>query len=303
MKINYKCFVCGKICKDLFSLTSHINRNKKDHNLTTKEYFDKYLKEATDGICKLCGKDTKYKGFTTGYNDYCSEKCLMNSEQMKEKIRVGMANSKYYQETLKSDAYHKHLSEGIKNSDYIKDTVKTKEYRDNMSKSVKNSEKFKIAHNTDTYRELRSKIMTKNIQEGKIACHYKYDDILFFSKPEVAYYIWLKNHNIDFKYQNKTLTYEFDGKIKTYIPDFEVEGELVEIKGLHFFEDKNPNKKMINPYKRNDKPEKVKYRDELMEAKHQCMIKNNVKIITDYTIYMNYITENFGENYLETLKI
>lgn len=303
MKIDYKCSVCGKICKDLFGLTSHINRNKKDHNLTTKEYFDKYLKETTDGICKLCGKDTKYKGFTTGYNDYCSEKCLMNSEQMKEKIRVGMANSKQYQETLKSDDYHKHLSEGIKNSDYIKITVKTKEYRDNMSKSVKNSEHHKKSHNTPEYLKNLSERTTKAIKEGKMSSKYKYDDILFFSKPEVAYYIWLKNHNIDFKYQNKTLTYEFDGKIKTYIPDFEVEGELVEIKGLHFFEDKDPNKKMINPYKRNDKPEKVKYRDELMEAKHQCMIKNNVKIITDYTIYMNYINENFGVNYLETLKI
>jgi hypothetical protein len=300
MKIEYKCSVCGKICKDLFGLTSHINR-KKDHNLTTKEYFDKYLKKDTDGICKLCGKDTKYKDFITGYNEYCSEKCLMNSEEMKEKIRVGMKNSKSYQKTLKSDDYHKHLSEGIKNSDYIKTTVKTKEYRDNMSKSVKNSEKHKKSHNTPEYLKNLSERTTKAIKEGKMSSKYKYDDILFFSKPEVAYYIWLKNHNIDFKYQNKTLTYEFDGKIKTYIPDFEVEGELVEIKGLHFFEDKDPNKKMINPYKRNDEPEKVKYRDDLMEAKHQCMIKNNVKIITDFTIYMNYIYENFGENYLEML--
>lgn len=38
---------------------------------------------------------------------------------------------------------------------------------------------------------------------------------------------------------------------------------------------------MINPFGRKDDPEIVKYRDDIMEAKHQCMIENHVKIITD----------------------
>ena len=38
---------------------------------------------------------------------------------------------------------------------------------------------------------------------------------------------------------------------------------------------------MINPFVRKDDPEIVKYRDDIMEAKHQCMIENHVKIITD----------------------
>ena len=45
-----------------------------------------------------------------------------------------------------------------------------------------------------------------------------------------------------------------------------------EIKGDHFFKDKNYNNKMICPFDHSQ--------DALYEAKHQCMLKNNVIIIT-----------------------
>lgn len=46
---------------------------------------------------------------------------------------------------------------------------------------------------------------------------------------------------------------------------------------------------MINPFKRNDLSEIVNFRDSIMEAKHQCMIKNNVKIITKFDTFIEYI--------------
>lgn len=48
---------------------------------------------------------------------------------------------------------------------------------------------------------------------------------------------------------------------------------------------------MINPY---DRTEDAKY-----EAKHQCMIENNVKIITDCSVYIEYVKNNYGKDYLE----
>ena len=50
-----------------------------------------------------------------------------------------------------------------------------------------------------------------------------------------------------------------------------VNNELHEIKGLHFFINRNPLNEMCNPY--NHK------KDKIAEAKHQCMIKNNVIIL------------------------
>jgi hypothetical protein len=50
-----------------------------------------------------------------------------------------------------------------------------------------------------------------------------------------------------------------------YEPDFLINGQLIEIKGDHFFNEKG---ELINPYN-----------NKLMIEKQNCMIKNNVKIL------------------------
>lgn len=71
-----------------------------------------------------------------------------------------------------------------------------------------------------------------------------------------------------------------------YFPDFKVFNTLVEIKGPHFF-DKNGS--MINPF---DRTQDAKY-----EAKHQCMIKNNVHIIINCDTYIKYVEDNYSKNF------
>lgn len=45
---------------------------------------------------------------------------------------------------------------------------------------------------------------------------------MFDSAPEIAYYIWLTDHNIDFEYHpmNKNMKFLIDGKEYYYEPDF-----------------------------------------------------------------------------------
>lgn len=38
------------------------------------------------------------------------------------------------------------------------------------------------------------------------------------------------------------------------------------------------------------------------EAKHQCMIKNNVKIITDFKIFFEHVHNKYGKTYLSNFK-
>lgn len=72
------CEECGKICKNKQGLGTHIH-----YNHTNKEYYDKWLKENHEGICKICGKETKFIGIKAhGYSNYCSKKCI--SHQTKE---------------------------------------------------------------------------------------------------------------------------------------------------------------------------------------------------------------------------
>ena len=123
---------------------------------------------------------------------------------------------------------------------------------------------------------------------------YKYNNFTFDSLPELAIYIWCKDHNIDFQYQpNITFEYEFDGKYHIYEPDFLIEGKLIEIKGDQFFKDDGT---MQNPWDHSQ--------DALYEAKRQCMLKNMVEIwkSKDYKKYLRYITHTYGKDYLRQFK-
>ena len=120
---------------------------------------------------------------------------------------------------------------------------------------------------------------------------YRYRDIFFDSSWELSYYIYLIDNGFDVIYQPED-HFEFNGK--KYIPDFKVNGELHEIKGEQFFD----GDKMVNPYDRS--PEQ----DEIYEAKHQCMIKNGVKIIRedDLKPVFEYIKEKYTDDYVKLFK-
>lgn len=89
MKINYKeqCAICGKIC----DVKNHI----KEHNIQSKDYYDKYIKLPDEGICKTCGNVTKFISMYCGYRIYCSNKChgqdkesqKLHSQQLKNKTK------------------------------------------------------------------------------------------------------------------------------------------------------------------------------------------------------------------------
>ena len=299
--MNYKCAICGIVYKNASALTAHVVIK---HKLNSKEYYDKYLKKPGEGICPICGKTTRYTRLSTGYKKFCSIKCSRQSEEVLNNIREGMENSEHWQEVLKSEEYRKNLSEGHKNCEYVKKYMKTKEYSDKLSKALRSSSKFKKSRQSKKYRQMLSLNASKRAKEGRAKIHYKFNEILFASKWELAYYIWLKEHNINFKYQLDAIEYEFEGMKKHYVPDFEVNGKIQEIKGLHFFENCDPTKRMINPYRRKtDTPDVVKRRDDLMEAKHQCMIRNNVEIITDCSKYIEYVETKYGNTFFEEHKI
>lgn len=117
-----------------------------------------------------------------------------------------------------------------------------------------------------------------------------YDNVQFDSFPEIAYYIWLKDHNIKFEYQPKTVfKYSYDGKDHFYHPDFLLvkENQFIEIKSSSSF----IYGKMVCHFDRS--------LDGLMEAKHQCMLNNNVYIMLteEYMQYIKYVEKKFGRNF------
>lgn len=146
--------------------------------------------------------------------------------------------------------------------------------------------------NVNQLKEVREKIYKTCMERyGKLwnTYKYKYDNIKFDSGWELIYYIWLKDHDVNFEYHPK-INFDYideNGKNSKYEPDFLIDNKLYEIKGDHFF---NEQKQLINPYDKN-KP--------ICFKKQQCMIDNGVKILTSIDLkdsfdYFNTLNLNLS---------
>lgn len=145
--------------------------------------------------------------------------------------------------------------------------------------------------------QVKKKVAQNRKNKRTFSTNYKYNNIIFDSSYELCYYIWLRDNGIDFEYQppNCTFDYEYEGETHTYFPDFKIGDRIVEIKGLHFFKNKDINEVMINPYNRSQ--------DGLAEAKHQCMIKNGIELLTECGKYIKYVKNKYGKNFIKELKV
>ena len=70
--MNYTCKICNREFKTMRALSYHIHFS---HNMSGKEYYDKFFKKENDGICAYCGKPTPFLGLADGYQKYCCAKC------------------------------------------------------------------------------------------------------------------------------------------------------------------------------------------------------------------------------------
>lgn len=114
----------------------------------------------------------------------------------------------------------------------------------------------------------------------KVEC----DSLSFDSSWEVIVYQYCQEHNIPCEYQPEIkLIYEYEGGTHVYQPDFLINNKIYEVKGDQFFD----GDKMVNPYDRS--------KDGIFEAKHQCMIKNNIIILRKEDIERILSGENIFE--------
>lgn len=123
---------------------------------------------------------------------------------------------------------------------------------------------------------------------------YIYDGIHFDSKPEIAFYVWLKDHGVDFKYQpDECFNYEFDGMNRRYFPDFKVGDRFYEIKGDHMISESGT---WICPWNHSH--------DAQYDAKRKCAEANGVVVLTsnEYAKYLKYIDEKYGRGWLDQFK-
>ena len=160
-------------------------------------------------------------------------------------------NSQFCQDKVKTTNFERYGCENVFQSDIIKKKIKQT-----------NLEKYGVENYAQTNEF--TKYHRKQIE---------YDDLTFDSSWEVIVYQYCKENNIPCEYQpDITFEYEYGGKEHYYHPDFLINGKLYEVKGDHFFD----GDKMICPFDRS--------KDELFEAKYQCMLHNSVIFIRNNEI-------------------
>jgi hypothetical protein len=76
------CQICNKEIKSY----THI----KKHKISSKEYFDTYIRKENEGYCLNCGKETTFISITNGYHDYCSKICsgIINNQKQEVKDKI-----------------------------------------------------------------------------------------------------------------------------------------------------------------------------------------------------------------------
>lgn len=94
-----KCEICGKLCKGFLGLLPHIS---KIHNMSSKEYYDKYLKKDGEDICPVCGKLTKYLDINKGYSKHCSNLCVNRNPKVRKKVTQALLKNHGCEHALQS---------------------------------------------------------------------------------------------------------------------------------------------------------------------------------------------------------
>lgn len=67
--MSVKCEICGKEFK---GYASTFSQHLKEHNITTKEYYDTYL-HFSPSTCEICGSETKFLSINKGYKRKCAK--------------------------------------------------------------------------------------------------------------------------------------------------------------------------------------------------------------------------------------
>lgn len=147
------CEICRKELKNLNSLSKHI----KIHNLTNKEYYDKYLKRKNEEVCKECGKiHNKYIGFNEGYRKFCGNPC---------------PTKEYLNNDLKNNILNKYGVENCSNLNFVKEKKKETFLKNFNVDNIFKDKEFIRKNKDDEIRKLKQKRSTKKVFDKKYNGH------------------------------------------------------------------------------------------------------------------------------------
>lgn len=248
-------------------------------------------------------QNTVYEKFGT--------KNVSQSEAIKEKIKSSNIKKFGVSSYSKTDEFKEKIRNTCLDKFGVDNYSKTTEFKQFIT-SLKNSEQFKEKlpiiiskmketnnknYGVDFPMQLHSEIEKR--ENNNLAIYgtrhfrkpkYLFENIKFDSSWELAFYVYHIKNNINIIREPSPISYEYNGQNHYYYPDFEVNGQLYEIKGDQFF---RKNGVMYNPY--NEK------NNDIFNAKYNCALSNNVVFIRGKEIkfYLDFMKSEFGKDWKE----
>ena len=280
--------------------------------------------------CKVCGNPVGWYGKSNDFRTYCSRKCQYSDDDFWGDVRgtcrerLGVENP-FQSESVKERIKERHMEKLGVEYPMQSEAVKAKSREscivnlgvENPSQSEEVQEKkeetsfrhYGVRHPFQS-EIVKARAMTTCIDHWGVdnfsksplfaAFHRKrifHDNLWFDSSWEVLTYDFLKSNNIAFEYSPEiSIPYGYDGKTYYYHPDFLVNNKVYEVKGEQFFRinESTGREEMFNPYRDSEwSDERYVWECGKYEAKHQCMLRNNVVILRERDIN-NLTSLTFG---------
>ena len=246
------CEICGNKFKSQLAISCHI-ANK--HHVDLKDYYDKYIKQDDEGICKTCGKPTKFDKMSKGYRRFCCYSCATKNNETQEKMKAtniqkyGVPNAfmaDEVKEKMKQTCLDRYGVEYASQSEDFQDRVnKTNLEKYNVKRPAQSTvimEKMKQTclerYGVDNYRKTAECVDKINDTKRK-------NHTFGTSKPEKELEVELRKLFPDLQIQYKSELYPF--KCDFYIPslDLYIEYNGMWTHGGCFYDENDENSRNI----------------------------------------------------------
>lgn len=241
---NYShCQLCHYQGKSKYSIIIHIQQSHKD--TTFQKYYNRFFKEEKEGICEVCGHETKWNGknYTKNNNRYyttcCSVQCSANNPRFQEKAK-DQCFQKYGVKhfTQRVDVRRKLTKTSIDN--YSKSKRKREATIIQRYGSFENFHEFRLNRVKKTnlqrygveYPLLNKNIIQKTIIRGNITSklHQRIKKILDLETLGFRSEQSIKNYYVDELNREKRIILEINGDYVHANPKFFQHNDVIKMK-------------------------------------------------------------------------
>lgn len=246
-----------KICQKTFHSVHGLSLHLKSHKISSKDYYDRFLKKEKEEQCSECSKETLFRGLTIGYLKCCSVICSRKSKDFREKMskskmgliqtseqiekRINNTNQELKEQKRKQTSLKRYgvdnpsklktISDKISSSNNGKKCIRTPDHQQKIIRSKKlngtlgHKPKTKISIRNSLLRLYQSENPPITISDNT-GGHHKtgyYENLFYRSSYELIFIKFCKENNIlleSAETKEFRVRYQYLGKNHFYYPDF-----------------------------------------------------------------------------------